>query len=56
MFPYQLMAAYQNCDAAVPAAVRDALQDAMEIAIANVPAIDGKVFVCPDVRARCERR
>jgi 60 kDa SS-A/Ro ribonucleoprotein len=47
--PYQLMSAYQNCNAAVPASVRDALQDAMEVAIANVPAIDGNVVVCPDV-------
>src|SRR6185295_16812098 len=29
--------------------VCDALQDAMEVAIANVPAIEGRVFVCPDV-------
>jgi 60 kDa SS-A/Ro ribonucleoprotein len=48
-FPYQLMAAYATVDALVPAAVRDALQDAMEIAISNVPAIEGKVYVCPDV-------
>ena len=33
----------------MPREVREALQDAMEIAIANVPAIDGKVYVCPDV-------
>jgi len=38
VFPYQLLVAYQQTDAAVPAMVRDALQDAMEIAIANVPA------------------
>jgi 60 kDa SS-A/Ro ribonucleoprotein len=49
VFPYQLLTAYQNCDAAVPQEVRDALQDAMELAIANVPAIDGDVVVCPDV-------
>ena len=34
---------------AVPALVRDALQDAMEIAISNVPALGGRVVVCPDV-------
>ena len=49
VFPYQLLTAYQNCDTAVPQEVRDALQDAMELAIANVPAIDGDVVVCPDV-------
>ena len=49
VFPYQLLTAYQNCDAAVPQEVRNALQDAMELAIANVPSIEGRVVVCPDV-------
>ena len=49
VFPYQLLTAYQNTDAAVPQEVRDALQDAMELAIANVPSIPGRVAVCPDV-------
>jgi 60 kDa SS-A/Ro ribonucleoprotein len=51
VFPYQLMVAYAMADAndQVPKAVGEALQDAMEIAIANVPAIDGQVYVCPDV-------
>ncbi|EDY17196.1 TROVE domain protein [Chthoniobacter flavus Ellin428] len=48
-FPYQLLTAYHSADKAVPAAVRDALQDAMEVATENVPAIQGRVFVCPDV-------
>jgi 60 kDa SS-A/Ro ribonucleoprotein len=47
--PYQLLTAYRNCDAAVPQEVRDALQDAMELAIVNVPTIAGEVVVCPDV-------
>jgi 60 kDa SS-A/Ro ribonucleoprotein len=38
-----------SLNGAIPGAVSDALQDAMEIAIANVPAIQGRVFVCPDV-------
>jgi 60 kDa SS-A/Ro ribonucleoprotein len=29
--------------------VREALQDAMEVALENVPAIAGRVVVCPDV-------
>src|SRR6185369_6185261 len=49
VFPYQLLAAYQNCADAVPAEVREALEDAMEMATANVPSIDGAVVVCPDV-------
>lgn len=49
VFPYQLLAAYQNADAAVPQVVKEALQDAMELAVANVPAVEGRVAVCPDV-------
>jgi 60 kDa SS-A/Ro ribonucleoprotein len=49
VFPYQLLAAYRSVDAAVPTAVRRALEDAMELAIANTPAIAGQVYVCPDV-------
>jgi len=49
VFPYQLLTAYQNCDVAVPEEVRNALQDAMELATANVPSIEGEVVVCPDV-------
>lgn len=49
VFPYQLLAAYVNAGPEVPTAVREALQDAMEIATANVPRIEGKVYVFPDV-------
>ncbi len=49
VFPYQLMTAYQSLSADIPAEIRDALHDAMEIAVANVPKIDGQVVVCPDV-------
>src|SRR6185295_2221638 len=35
VFPYQLIMAFKSADAKVPAEVRDALQDAMEIAIQN---------------------
>jgi 60 kDa SS-A/Ro ribonucleoprotein len=49
VFPYQLLAACRSTEAAVPAEVRNALEDAMEVAIANVPRIDGQVYVCPDV-------
>ena len=51
VFPYQLLMAYTmaNANAEIPREVCDALQDAMEIAIANVPGIEGRVFVCPDV-------
>ncbi|MBV9924864.1 MAG: TROVE domain-containing protein [Acidobacteria bacterium] len=49
VFPYQLMVAYASADERVPAAVREALQDAMEVALENVPRVEGKVYVCPDV-------
>jgi len=48
-FPYQLLTAFMSADQKVPAFVRNALQDAMEIAIENVPTVDGRVVVCPDV-------
>lgn len=49
VFPYQLLIAYMNASQDVPFAVREALQDAMEIAVDNVPVIEGKVFIFPDV-------
>ena len=48
VFPYQLMVAYTMAGD-VPPIVRESLQDAMEIAIQNVPRIEGKVYVFPDV-------
>jgi 60 kDa SS-A/Ro ribonucleoprotein len=47
VFPYQLLAAWAMAEG-VPRAVKDALEDAMELATANVPAVEGKVYVCPD--------
>lgn len=49
IFPYQLLTAYKSASQDIPLVVREALQDALEIALANVPAINGKVVVCPDV-------
>jgi 60 kDa SS-A/Ro ribonucleoprotein len=49
VFPYQLMAAYHAAIPDVPNIVKEALQDAMEIAIENVPSFGGRVVVCPDV-------
>jgi 60 kDa SS-A/Ro ribonucleoprotein len=48
-FPYQLLVAYRMADEGVPHEIREALQDAMELAIRNVPVLPGKVTVCPDV-------
>ena len=49
VLPYQLMVAFTQAEASVPTALKNALQDAMEVAIENVPRVDGKVWVLPDV-------
>ncbi|MES2943574.1 MAG: TROVE domain-containing protein, partial [Pseudomonadota bacterium] len=49
VLPYQLMMAYKSVDESVPFEVREALQDAMEIALKNVPEMAAQVVVCPDV-------
>ena len=48
VFPYQLLTAYQ-ATAGLPRAIAEALQDAMEIATRNVPALSGDVVVAVDV-------
>jgi 60 kDa SS-A/Ro ribonucleoprotein len=48
VLPYQLLVAYVMSEG-LPAAIRQALQEAMELSIANVPAFEGGVFVFPDV-------
>jgi 60 kDa SS-A/Ro ribonucleoprotein len=49
VFPYQLLVAHTQADAGVPEEVREALHDAMEVAIQNVPSVQGRLVVCPDV-------
>lgn len=49
VLPYQLLMAYKATDATVPTDVKEALQNAMEIALQNVPEIAGQLVVCPDV-------
>jgi 60 kDa SS-A/Ro ribonucleoprotein len=48
-FPYQLMTAFTNVGPEVPQEIREALQDAMEVALRNVPELKAKVFVCLDI-------
>jgi len=49
-FPYQMYMAYKATSGndKIPFGVRDSLQDAMEIAIENVPEISGQIYVCVD--------
>jgi 60 kDa SS-A/Ro ribonucleoprotein len=51
VFPYQLLVAYKMAEANrnIPQIVCNALQEAMEIATANVPEFTGKVYVFPDI-------
>lgn len=51
VFPYQLLSAYMATinNREIPRQISEALQDAMEIATENVPEINGKVYVFPDV-------
>lgn len=49
VFPYQLMAAYYAAGAKVPSVVKEALQEAMDIALETVGPLPGRVVVCPDV-------
>lgn len=48
-FPYQLMVAALNLGDEMPVEVREALHDAMELAVRNVPKVAGEVVVAPDV-------
>ncbi len=48
VFPYQLFAAFKYSEDA-PHEIREALQDAMELAINNVPVFDGQVAILVDV-------
>ncbi|WP_425075074.1 vWA domain-containing protein [Sagittula sp. S175] len=48
-FPYQLMVAAQHVSPEMPLAIVEALHDAMELAVQNVPKVRGQVVVCPDV-------
>jgi 60 kDa SS-A/Ro ribonucleoprotein len=49
VFPYQLLAAFKAAKADLPTELTLALQDAMEVSIENVPTVEGKVYLCPDV-------
>lgn len=48
VFPYQIMMAFMATGDNVPSKIKNALQDAMEVATKNVPSL-GRVVVCPDV-------
>ena len=47
-FPYQLFMAYYAAQN-VPHEVSEALQDALDASLANIPVTDGQIYVFPDV-------
>lgn len=47
-YPYQLLVAYANAQD-VPMQIREALQDALDAALENVPELEGKTWVMVDV-------
>lgn len=47
--PYQLLSAWRMVGPKMPARIVAALEEAMELAIANVPRLPGSVAVCVDV-------
>lgn len=49
VYPYQLMVAYLNVSSEMPRLITEALQDAMEIAIENIPTFEGQVYVMVDI-------
>ncbi len=49
VLPYNLFTAFQNIDDSVPMGIKIALQQAADLSLGNIPEIDGKVYVCPDV-------
>lgn len=49
VFPYQLFSAYIMTDDDIPEMVRDALQDALNVALENTPTLDGTIYVMLDV-------
>lgn len=48
-FPYQLLTTYQNMDVGVPISIKVALQDALDVAVDNVPSFGNEVAVLVDV-------
>jgi len=49
VMPYQLLAAYKHVSSDIPRKIVDALHDALEIAVDNVPVVEGRTLVVVDV-------
>ena len=49
VLPYQLMVALGSVGEGVPLKVQAALETALEASLARLPALEGRIVVCPDV-------
>ncbi len=49
VFPFEILNTFKHISDTVPHQIREALQDAMEISIQNIPEVDGQWAVCLDV-------
>jgi 60 kDa SS-A/Ro ribonucleoprotein len=49
VFPYQLLTAFLNVKDEMPMEIKLALQEALEVAVSNVPTVEGSIMVAPDV-------
>ena len=49
VLPYQLMVTWMHASDQLPKQIRQALHDAMEVSLSNVPEVPGKVYVLPDI-------
>lgn len=47
--PYQVFTTYNNIDANMPIEIREALHDAMESSVNNVPVFSGELAICVDI-------
>ena len=49
VLPYQIMTTLQAVNTGMPKVITEALESALETSLANVPRLEGNVFVCMDV-------
>lgn len=49
VLPFQLLTSHQYLSAEVPQEIRQALVEATEIAVSNIPPMTGKIYVCVDI-------
>jgi len=49
VFPYQLLSAFKMAGKTIPYSIEEALEVAMELAVSNVPQIEGRIAILPDV-------